>query len=273
MKIDILSDLHIDFYFKNNPNKDSIYTLYKNTLGTGDILIVAGDLGHYNIQNLHVLRLIKEVFKYKYIICVLGNHDYYLVDYSNKTNYKQNSLNRIQEMRNLINKEEGMYCLDGNIVEINGVKFGGCDSWYDGEYTLRYFSKKFLSNSYLSLLYRMTMADADYVYGIKWLKYAKEQKKKIEDIYKEANVMITHVNPSIEKEHQNKKYQNEDITGFFTFDGSHFLKNGSMKFWIFGHTHERIEYETLGVKCLCNPMGYPNESFRGENIQPMQIDI
>ncbi len=281
MKIDILSDLHIDFYFRKKPAEDQIRTLYESILGnhngysTGDMLIVAGDIGHYNKQNIQALKRIKDVFGYQHIICVLGNHDYYLIDHASRANYGQNSLERVQRMRELINKEEGMYCLDGNIIEINGVKFGGCDSWYDGEYIRRHFWKKDeeYMKGYVSLLWRRSMADADYIYGMEWQAYAKHQKQKLESIYQKADVMITHINPSIEKVHTNEKYRNEDTTGYFTFDGSHFLKEGSMQYWIFGHTHDRMEYEAHGVKCLCNPMGYPNESLNGQSIQPMQIEI
>jgi len=28
---------------------------------------------------------------------------------------------------------------------------------------------------------------------------------------------------------------------FFTFDGHRLMQNGSMKYWIFGHTHDRLE--------------------------------
>jgi len=46
-----------------------------------------------------------------------------------------------------------------------------------------------------------------------------------------------------------------------------------MRYWIFGHTHDRTEFEENSVRCLCNPMGYPNESMNGNSIQPMQIEL
>ena len=282
MKIDILSDLHIDFYFKKKPTVESVRKLYGNILGgntghsdIGDVLIVAGDLGHYNKQNIQVLKLIKEVFEYKHIICVLGNHDYYLVSYAERENYFHRSTFRAQRMREIINCEEGMHALDGNIIEIDGVKIGGCDGWYDGAYIKRHFWKKdeAYMHGYVSLLWRRTMADADYIFDMDWQAYALEEKKKLHRIYQNVDVMITHINPSIEKEHTDKKYRDLDTTGYFTFDGEEFLKNGSMKYWIFGHTHDRTVYEKYGVKCLCNPMGYPNESMNGNALRPMRIEF
>jgi predicted MPP superfamily phosphohydrolase len=88
MIIDTLSDLHIDFYFHKVPSKKAVETIYTHIFtdnqkrSPGDVLIVAGDIGHYNKQNIDVLKKIKEVFKYKHIVCVLGNHDYYLINVS-----------------------------------------------------------------------------------------------------------------------------------------------------------------------------------------------
>jgi len=122
MNIDILSDLHLDFYFKPHlTTSKNIVSLFKQILtnnGTrevGDILIIAGDIGHYNEQNIEVIKVLKKEF-YKHIICVLGNHDYYLVNSETKYIFKNNSFKRVEHMRELINKEEDIYCLDGDII-------------------------------------------------------------------------------------------------------------------------------------------------------------
>lgn len=134
MKIDILSDVHFDNYFYNKYKSDDVIKFYSQIIdfnNCGDVLVIAGDLGHDNEQNIKILKILKEY--YKSIICVLGNHDYYLMG---KTNQKlfSNSFERVENMRSLINSKDGMYCLNGNIIEIDGVKFGGADSWYDDGY-------------------------------------------------------------------------------------------------------------------------------------------
>jgi DNA repair exonuclease SbcCD nuclease subunit len=273
MKIDILSDLHIDFYFRGKPTEDSVRKLYGNILGGGDMLVVAGDLGHDNRQNIRTLKVVREVFGYRHILCVLGNHDYYLVDHAGREKYFHRSAFRAQRMREIINGEEGMRALDGEVVEIDGVRFGGCDGWYDGAYILEHFRKKddAYMDAYVSMLWRRTMSDARYVLGMDWREYAEVQKEKLRRIHREVDVMVTHVNPSIRKEHTPGKYRDLDTTGFFTFDGEEFLENGGMKYWIFGHTHDRTEYELHGVGCLCNPMGYPGENMNGPAPGPMRI--
>ena len=95
---------------------------------------------------------------------------------------------------------------------------------------------------------------------------------KIERVYKERDVMITHVNQSAKKEYLNIKYQNPSST-FFCFDGEEYLKNGNMKYWIFGHNHDVIEYKEHNVTCICNPVGYHNESGNGKWIKIKQIEV
>lgn len=47
----------------------------------------------------------------------------------------------------------------------------------------------------------------------------------------------------------------------------------TMKYWVFGHTYDPIEYEIENVKFLCNPLGYPNESNYGDNIKMKSFEI
>lgn len=170
MIVDILSDLHLDFYFKLHltraENVSSFFEPIFTNNGTrtiGDVLIIAGDIGHYNAQNIEVLKIFQKKF-YKHIICVLGNHDYYLVNGEARYSFENNSFNRVENLRKFINKEKNIYCLNGDIVEIDGIKFGGCDSWYDDSYMKRYF-KQFDTN-YINLLWKQYINDSRLIYGI-----------------------------------------------------------------------------------------------------------
>ncbi|WP_323590823.1 metallophosphoesterase [Aliarcobacter butzleri] len=274
MKIDILSDLHFDNYFYNKYSKDDVINFYSQIIdfnNCGDVLVIAGDLGHNNHQNIKILKILKEF--YKNIVCVLGNHDYYLMGKENKSLFK-NSFERVSNMRELINKEDNIYCLNGDIIEIDSVKFGGCDSWYnDGFLRVNYPKADFPLKSNNAMWQNCT-PDSKFVFGIENFDDIFEiEKPKIEKVYKECDVMITHINPSAKKEYLNAKYQNNQSSTFFCFDGEKYLQNGSMKFWIFGHNHDVIEYKEHNVKCICNPLGYYNESGNGQWIKIKQIEV
>lgn len=279
MKIDILSDLHIDFYFnpKEKIEDEQIKKLYdsiikKDNREIGDVLIVPGDIGHYNHQNIKVLKYFKEHY-YKYIICILGNHDYYLVCKDSKLQFKD-SFARAEDMRLKINTEENLYCLDGNVIEIEGIKFGGCDSWYNDGYLKRKFPNENFPVKSTNQMWHNCMNDSNFIFGIENFNDIFEiEKPKIEAVYKNCDVMITHINPSCKDENININFQNNQSNTFFTFEGEEYLKNGSMKYWIFGHTHEELEYEEHNVKCICSPFGYPNESGFGVWVGIRQIEV
>lgn len=278
MKIDILSDLHLDFYFKPHLSTDeSINSFFREiftnneTRDIGDILIIAGDIGHNNAQNIQILKILQKEF-YKHIICVLGNHDYYLVNSEARYSFENDSFKRVKQMRELISQEQNIYCLNGEVIEIEDIRFGGADSWYDGSYIKKYFPE--FDTNQINILWKRNINDSRLIYGIdRFDDIANIELPKLETIYKECDVMITHVNPSNNEEHINEKYHDSPINTFFTFDGSKFYTNGSMKYWVFGHTHDAIEYKIRDVKFLCNPLGYPSESEFGENIKMKSFEL
>ncbi len=278
MTIDILSDLHIDFYFKHKLATisteavksiyDSIFTDNKKRQ-CGYVLIIAGDLGHYNFQNIEVLKILQKEY-YKHIICVLGNHDYYLIG-SQRNNYN-NSFDRAYEMKNLINAQTNMYCLDGDIIEIDGIRFGGAMGWYDDAY-LKYYYSSFSQKSNNAMWNNISM-DSEYIVGVdNYDDLHKIEYPKLQKVYKNCDVMISHINPSYLHEHINSAYHNEQGNTFFTFDGHDLLKNGNMKYWIYGHTHDAIEYELFDKKVICNPFGYPSESNYGDWVWIKSIEL
>jgi len=139
MKIDYISDLHIDFWFKdydslNESELKSSY-LHKNVFcnAQGEILLIAGDIGHYNHQNIVFLELLLELYDYKHIFFVLGNHDYYTIA-KERERFNADSFLRIKELKKSLQKYKNITLLDGEIYEYKGIKIGGCSMWYDGKY-------------------------------------------------------------------------------------------------------------------------------------------
>lgn len=266
LKIDYLSDLHLDFYFSSGKKikDDKIKEIYdpiflKDNRAIGDVLIVAGDISHFNHQTYRLLKYFKENY-YKYIVCVLGNHDYYIIGKEAIQNYPT-SFDRVKEIRMRLNSIEGVHCLDGNCVEIEGVVFGGCDSWYNNGYMKYHYPYTSHALKSVNEMWRKLLNCPKYLVGVEnyddiW----KIEEKKIEDVYKKCDVMVTHVNPCIKDEYIPLKYRKNQVNTFFTFSGEKYLHEGSMKYWVFGHTHDVVEFEEGEVKCLCNPVGYSHES-------------
>lgn len=271
MKIDILSDLHFDYYFKQfNISNVDIHKVYDRYFikdrSIGDVLVVAGDLGHHNNQNIILLKKIKKMYGYKAIICVLGNHDYLLTNRIAEDDY-ETSFDRANEMKELINAEEGLYCLDGDVVEVDGIKFGGAMGWYSSAFLKAYYPFQDVSASANNGMWKNCMPDGKQIIGIKdfdELYYV--ERPKLEAVYDKCDIMITHINPSFYKEHIAQSYQNEQTTTFFCFNGHDLLRGTTAKHWIFGHTHESYSYEFEGVECHVNAYDFHNSNMKSIEI-------
>jgi hypothetical protein len=176
-------------------------------------------------------------------------------------------------MKELINRQTNMHCLDGTVVNIDGIRFGGCDSSYSNAYIQKYFSL-YDNDSLINTMWKNEMNDYRMMRNISsYMQIYNIEIKKLEKIYNECDVMITHVNPSYLHEHVSPQYVNNKFNTFFTFDGHRFMKDGSMKYWIFGHTHNETEYEVENTHCIANPMGYPVESGNGQYVTTRRIEI
>lgn len=188
LNISILSDLHLDFYFKSfKQSKEEVKKFFDPIftpivegvkVDPSDVLVIAGDLGHYNAESAKIIGYLRELY-FKHIVCVLGNMD----------DYGMNSYNRANEMREMLDAIDGVHCLDGNVIEIEGVRFGGCDSWYDGQYKLHNLNPHFKSSiEDVRRSWKYVMNDAAYMPNLKRF-------DELWEIEKPKDVVITHVSP------------------------------------------------------------------------------
>lgn len=279
LSVSILSDMHFDSHFPlSGVTEVMVHKLFDpiftpDGIEPADMLIIAGDLGHDNDQNITIVKLLREIY-FKHIICVLGNHDYYLINSKVAAHYDNDSFKRAQEMRDLLNSIDGVYCLDGNVIEINGVRFGGCDSWYDGQYVLHHLNPHYeYGLDHVQSLWKHTMNDAHHMPNIKRFDELWDiEKPKIEAVYQQCDVIITHVMPSINPEHVDKMYRSDKATGYFTFDGQKYLKDTTTHTWIYGHSHSNQDIEVHGIRMVANQLGYRNEAITN-GMQDKRLEI
>lgn len=280
LKIDYISDLHVDFWVtQTNPQHKQFSSQIANLLQiilpeelskVGDVLIIAGDLGHYNLQTKYLLKELKKV--YKDIIVTWGNHDLYLLSNRSISNYKAKSENRLFELKEFCRELEIHY-LDGQVITIDGVKFGGTGSWYDlptPEKIQRWKNvmndSRKIYNGYAIQPYGMYQNYPQPSTNWDTQKFWLNEKTKLEKIAKEGcDVFISHVGLVYppDKELKPMYVGNEDNIFYYT-DNLHLLKESSCKVHIHGHTHNNLNYEKDGIKILCNPLGYKSEYREGE---------
>jgi len=268
MKIFYTSDLHLDFYTntytlnkcENLINRAKILGDFKkiDSNPLNDVLIIAGDLSHYNHQTVNFLTVLKKHFAKIFI--VTGNHDFYNVSKNQKQKYK-NLYDRFNELKNMLKSVEGIYFLDGDVIEYNGIKFGGAMGWYDCSY---YY--KLTQGMYMETMLGHWKNYSNDAHKIPKLKDPSDifsiEIKKIEKVIKQKpDVMITHFCPISESIVMKSPYKNDRGSGYYCFDGSRFWDTkDAPKLWIYGHMHDNFEIEIFNTHFSRNPLGYNGEN-------------
>lgn len=251
MKIDYISDLHIDFYIPLKGKWQQKMVAFLTSLlpdEKGEVLVIAGDLSHYNIQSFIILEFFAT--HYKQVIFVLGNHDYYLVSSEQKKKYSRNSNGRELELINMITALPNVCLLSlYETFTYKGITFTGSTNWYGLQTTKeQLFFKKASNDSVL----------------IKGIDIPSLHNKEMEHyaILQQSDVLITHVPPIILDSHflhgSTACYLNE-------------LPNITAKICIFGHCHEQSVIEREGTIYCINALGYPDEKLQ-QTIQSIVID-
>ena len=247
MIIDIISDLHIDFWNNNYWNKLSYSKKHypfviKETFS--DILIVAGDISDDLDLSIKTIDSLSK--NYKYLIFIDGNHEHI-----NKYPllYSHDEINaKIIKLKN--NKIK--YLPKKDFILNKTVFIGYCGWWDFSEKMINDYFKNYLphlDNDETCKCFNLNVKKAIQEYYLIINKLDKYQKdNSIENI-----VLVTHTI-------SNAKYVlgNTINTEFnSSFKNINNKKYNKLKNWIFGHTH-KTHYEKLNnIQMICNPRGRP----------------
>jgi predicted phosphodiesterase len=287
MKINFVSDIHLDFWIKEKDTstlkfnvklEDFVFNILQPTPDCkNEILVIAGDTGHYNQQTKALLTMLKGM--YKEILIVFGNHDMYLVSNSQVSKYNSKSTNRLQELQEICEELE-IYYLDGNVVEIDGVKFGGTGSWYNltTEWEKDTWNKvmndsNLIYDGYAVQSYGMYQSYSQPSNNWNPIKfYDKEKAKLIRIAEEKCDVFITHMglHEPLESEGMAPEYLDDEHNIFYYTNNEELLEKSGCKVHIFGHTHQSLDFDMNGIRMLCNPLGYKSD-MTGNSIKQIEI--
>ncbi len=286
MKIHYLSDLHCDHYIsetKGTEKQNRQLTEFLRLTGISKIpqeerymLIIPGDLSNYNSVAKVVLIKFKELFKH--VLLVNGNHDLYMCSSSQAKKYNFNSFGRLSEIKQFCTENDIIF-LDGQIVEIDGKRFGGLGMFWDKSY-YNYLEKREASDNEVLNFYNNYMNDSRFImngeepykiplaYGGSYFKtsfnaieYFEQEYKKLQmyNDYDDIDVMVSHYVPTV-PHGMKTQYALERGTTFYMFDGEKDIERIQPKIWLFGHTHDKYDFLYKDVRFLCNPFGYVGET-------------
>lgn len=264
MKIDLCSDLHLEFSDLALPG--------------GDVLIIAGDLCEaknikrsqyepdqelvmFDFENSkkrpdRFYRFIEEECsrKYRETVMVMGNHEHYGFRFEKTADHICSQL------------PDNVTLLDNSAHVIDDVLFVGGTLWTDvnrddpithqvltqGMSDYRVITQHDRAkNAYYKLTTRRT-----------WQEHYQTRayiEKTLVDNQKVAQmpvVVITHHAPTYRSIAPH--YQNDaKFNGGYASDLSHIiLDHPEIAVWVHGHTHDRFNYQVGNTRVLCNPRGY-----------------
>lgn len=270
MKINLISDLHLDFADLNLPG--------------GDVLILSGDICEArhlkrDMYNKDMVLLEherkdqrpdryyrffeEECSKYREVVMVMGNHEHYGFQY-------QKTYAHIAA-----NLPANVTLLEDQTHTIDDVTFVGATLWTDMNKmdALTMFHMKSAMNDYR----QVTMFnEAKNVY------HRLDPERTVADHYRSKKfitdtvtadpdkkyVVVTHHAPS--KASIKPKYAGDTLmNGAYSSDLSDLiLDNPQIRVWTHGHTHDPFDYMIGSTRVLCNPRGYKHYEERAEQFDP-----
>jgi len=226
MKIQIASDLHLEFY--------SNYTMIvedKALKPVGEILILAGDIFKYS--NFQVMIDFMSVYgpQFDKIFFVPGNHEFY----------------NAHIHRNFPGELPKLVVLDNDAYYTDGLRIIGSTLWsgvtkngpnYVNDYSqIRGFTP--IEENYQHQFCR------DYL------------KNELEQPHDGKTIVVTHHLPLLEC--IDSRYFNSPSNQCFASDQSKLMIDNKVDLWVHGHSHSFMDEVLYDTRHVRNPLGYEHE--------------
>lgn len=251
-----MSDLHLE---QDDTTVVTINDIINDTDVSDIILILAGDIGQPWLDS-YWLFLFSCADRYKHVLFITGNHEYY-----NRTK----SMNEINKMIEIKQKPQNLHFLNNTKFVIDGVTFLGSTLWTNINigYTYEIYKKindfrnimieNDTNNKKLKHIMIQDIIDL-HNFQLNWIK---NNIKTVENI-EEKIILITHHLPTPQLSHSKYDCYNDINSSFFTDLSKCDVFDNKIKFWFCGHTHIPMEYMDINTntKFVTNPMGYTSEN-------------
>lgn len=255
MKIQIISDIHLEFKYK--------LPWDRYLIPAADILILAGDICY--LKDYFTSSIVDEFFSYlednwEQIIYVPGNHEFYQMQYNESfrgPNYidPENELIISDNAFRHINYEHHKVTIVNNdVIEIDGINFVCSTLWSQippqYEQTVRTYLADF------RFIGKMTPSNFNYL-NKEAVTFVRNSIDKLDNV-----VVVSHHLPSYQV--VSKQYASDPVTyGFANSHLDNLLDPDKIKLWIHGHSHDHVDKMVNDVRVIRNPFGYMSEQKNG----------
>jgi predicted phosphodiesterase len=249
MKIQLISDLHLECYIDNG-----LAFANKELQVAADTLVLAGDILNLTSGKELVETMSWFCDRWKNVIYVPGNHEYYLTSPGEGTK-------RLDKARRwfALHGANNLHILNPGVVEIEGQRFVGATMWFpetSDEFT-----------------YRAWLNDFRLIHNfVPWVHVQHEEE--IQFLEREAgpnDVVITHHMPDAQS--TPPRFATSPINRFFVAPDAKQVLVKEPKLWLHGHTHDGCDYMLGKTRVVCNPRGYPGEKYKKPVNLALVIDV
>ena len=265
LRIQIVSDLHIEFYnrLKWVP-KDIIRPC-------APVLALLGDIG---LACTDLLRgfLHQQADRFETVLFLAGNHEFYNERGSHKTIDEQ-----IQWMREICAERDNLIFLEKDSIELCGVRILATTLWSYIPSSLQKLANNSMNDYALSYvrengqLRKLTAKDT-----CEWhqesVRFLKQELKRSRDIG-EPVLVLTHHTPWL-RGTSAPQYEGGDLNCCFSTDLSRFLKH-PVQVWACGHTHWNFDM-VVGddnVRLVSNQRGYDKREWATYDSEGVVLEI
>jgi predicted phosphodiesterase len=250
MKIRLLSDLHTEFRL---PYKTHAMSEYRGE----DVLVLAGDIASGSSNTMDVIDFFLDQ-GFPEVIYVPGNHEYYgtsITDFNTK-------------MFEKCARREGAFFLNQNNITIDGVLFVGATLWTnfaDNPISQSVCGRAIndfrqISNFKTRDAYDLYYKHLDYIK----LHYEMRGARRV--------VVVTHFLPA--RECIAPRWRGGDLLNdYFANDLGSWIADMENTTWLFGHTHDALDFYIGNTHMVCNPHGYYNALNDGVGFEPFKTII
>lgn len=256
-QVQYLSDLHLEMLTR----KARVKRVNRNT----KYLVLAGDIG-YPEKKTYQDFLKDCCSRFKYVILISGNHEYY--QFCSSQNPK--NITEVEDMiRSIVDKFDNLYYLQNESITLDGLTFYGCTFWShiptkvkaDVGLMINDFRRIYIDSETRETLNIDLFNELHQIHLESLIDFLEN--------YKEEHpaIIITHHCPlwiPYQKQIPGIAIQTDDTLNYaFCSEQSKLIEKYKSKIhsWIFGHTHRKHNLEVAGVRVCSNPKGYPGELY------------
>ncbi|WP_430814039.1 metallophosphoesterase [Carboxylicivirga sp. RSCT41] len=242
MRVQYCSDLHLEFH-------ENKAFLQKNPIPVkGDVLILAGDIVPFKVQNEHDDFWDYLSNNFQYVYWVPGNHEYY---YSDISEYSSSIYKKLRDNIILVNNTSVMH---------NDVRFIFTTLWTDISPTNQFIIQYRMSD------FRVIRGGDDIFTPERYNQLHSESLK-----FLRSELAITAIEKTVVVSHHvptylnyPEKYKGDTLNEAFVVELKHLIENSDIDYWIFGHHHQnRCDFTIGKTQLLSSQLGYVrhNEHF------------